>query len=365
MKRKITIVLGLLLTLAFDAGATELKHLGSPAQQRHAQEWNRTHPMNFNLEALTGAPVLKPFSEAETTGYVAISSTDAWELAAIRSAIAKNLPPATVLIIFVSDSSEVRALKKLYSPYLKDDQLKFLVVPTTGSSDTIWARDSLPFPVYLQTPAKAPVAMGLVDSLYPQDFEPDSAFAKAFSYPMVSTNQYFRGGNLLFDTEGNCFSENVNETQRLSDPEGYLKKYFGCTTVTLLEQEGGIGDIDERIKFLTGKDVLTDNATYAGILKNKGYTVHMMPTTGKDGETYMNTLLVNGTMFVPQMGIKRDADAIKAYQDLGFKAVGVMTKQLADRGDGNIHCVTMNYPPGAFQASARGGDFVDFSRATR
>jgi hypothetical protein len=140
----------------------------------------------------------------------------------------------------------------------------------------------------------------------------------------------------------NCFSENVNETAALDDAQAYFTQFFGCATVNLLNHEGGIGDIDERIKFLTGKDALTDDSKYAEMLKGKGYTVHMIPSTGADNMTYMNTLYVNGTIFVPQMGIDADQSALDAYKALGMNPVGVYTKSMAVDGDGNIHCVTMS-----------------------
>jgi hypothetical protein len=326
--------------------------LGTVEQQKQAYEWNRGH---MSLMARVNWSVARPFSEAESTGYVATSSDNAFELAGLREALAKNLPADVSLVIYVADASETAELKNLYGSYL-GDRLKFLVVPESYFSDPIWARDSLPFPVHMQSGA-----IGLVDSIYPQSFEPDQAFADSFGYSMVNTGQEFRGGNMLFDFEGNCFSENVNETAGLNDPDGFFKTYFGCKTITLLDQRGGIGDIDERIKFLDGKKVLTDDQVYAEMLRAKGYEVHMIPSTGNDGETYMNALFVNGTIFVPQMGIARDQAALDAYRALGFNPVGVYTRQMADQGDGNIHCVTMNYPPGTFRPSLRGADFVEFA----
>jgi hypothetical protein len=336
------------------AGNTVHSHLGTADQQMKAKIWNRTHMRPL---AKPDWNVDRPFSEVEKTGYVAVSGDNNFELADLREAIAKNLPADAVMVIFVGDSSDVPAMREEYSKYLGADRLKFLVVPMNGSSDPIWARDSLPFPVHMKNGG-----FGLVDSLYPQDFEPDSAFAKAMSLPMVETGEYFRGGNFLIDSKQNCYSENVNETGDLNDPQTFFTRYFGCASVNLLDQEGGIGDIDERIKFLSGNDVLTDNDTYAKILQDKGYSVHRIPSTGRNMETYMNTLIVNGTIFVPQMHLPSDQSALDAYTALGLKAVGVFTKDMADEGHGNIHCVTMNYPPGSFTGSARGTDFVEFSR---
>ena len=329
-------------------------HLGSIAQRQRAGAWNRAHSQPGMMRPLgvTGTP-FRPFSEIEETGYVAISGESEWELDDLRLAIVKNIPAPTVLVVYVNNTALASRLRSQYAKYLGPDRLKFLLVPR--GSDEIWGRDALPFPVYL-----TPNSFGLVDSIYPQNFEPDAAFSRSLSLPMRKTNLVFRGGNLLLDLDGNCFAENVNEVAELQDATTFLKTYFGCRSVTLLPFNGGIGDLDERLKFLTGKDVLSDDASYAKILEAKGYRVHPIPSTGARMETYMNTLYVNGTIFVPQMGIKADGDALDAYRALGMKPVGVITKRLADEGNGNIHCLTMNYPVGTFVQSTRGADFVQF-----
>lgn len=348
MKYFTLMVLAVISSATFAAGKNT--HLGTSEQQAAAIKWNRGH---MRLLSDLNWQVQRPFSEIEKTGYVAISGDDIFELPQLREAIAKNLPADVTLVVYVGSNADVSALKADLGGAL-GDRLKFLLVEEDFNADPIWARDSLPFPVHMQS------GFGLVNSLYPQSFEPDQDFQKALGYEMTSTGEYFRGGNLLFDMDGNCFSENVNETAGLNNPQQYLTQYFGCKSVTLLNQRGGIGDIDERIKFLTGKDVLTDDRDYADILAQKGYTVHMMPSTGRDDETYMNTLYVNGTVFVPQMKLPSDQSALDAYRALGMNPVGVVTKQMADQGAGNIHCVTMNYPPGSFVASPLGGDFIQF-----
>jgi len=335
-------------------------HLGSHLQQKLASQWNRTHKVSM----AKNWAVQRPFSEVEETGFVAISGSSieqSYELPDLRMAIAQNLPAPVVLVIYVDDPDLVEPLKELYSPYLSPERLQFLLVP--AGSDEIWGRDSLPFPVVLQSAnSSTPPSYGLVDSIYPQNFEPDAAFATAFSQPMQQTGIQFRGGNLLFDLEGNCFAENVSEVANMNDPTAFFSSYFGCKTTTLLKYSGGggIGDIDERVKFLNGKDVLTDNEDYAKQFTQAGYQVHMIPSTGIDNETYMNTLLVNGTIFVPQMDIDADAAALQAYQNLGFKTVGVRTKDLADFDLGNIHCLTMNYPRGSFVSNVDKPEFVTF-----
>jgi hypothetical protein len=344
---------------------TRHKHAPSPLERERARTWNHAHPVRVHqleVQRLTGWKVSRPFSEVEATSFVAISGEDDFELPDLREAMAKNLPAGVTLIVYVSDTSRVDALKRAYAPYLGEDRLKFLMVPSGG--DPIWARDSLPFPVVLESAGTSAPTFGLVASIYPQNFDPNAAVQKAFSWQMVRTNQYFRGGNLLIDGQSNCFAENVNEVAGLDDPQAFFTDYFGCKTATLLDPEGGIGDIDERIKFLDGQVALTDDATYERLLTSKGYTVHTIPSTGDDMETYMNTLIVNGTVFVPQMGIARDAQALDAYRAVGLKPVGVYAKALADDGEGNIHCVTANYPAGTFtDSTTHGRDFVEFAGA--
>jgi hypothetical protein len=333
--------------------------LGSAEQQKAALEHNK----RFSAEQMMSVAkpnwnVDRPFSEIEQTGFVAISGEDTLELPELREAIAKNLPDGVTLVVYVSSQSEAKRLKPRYDKYLNPDQLKFLVVPMGGYwSNPIWGRDSLPFPVYLKDGK-----IGLVDSGYPQDFEPDQAFKRALGLPMTSSGYVFRGGNLLLDLDANCWLENANEIVGVDDPDRFLQENFGCKTVTLLRQDGGIGDIDERIKFLEGREALTDSTGYAKILRDSGYNVRMIPRMNAKYRTYMNTLLVNNTIFVPQMGVSSDQDALDAYKSYGFNPVGVYTRGLADEGHGNIHCTTMNYPPGTFIQSKRGYDFVEFDR---
>ena len=57
--------------------------------------------------------------------------------------------------------------------------------------------------------------------------------------------------------------------------------------------------------------------------------------------SYMNFLIVNGGVIVPQYGDENDELALKTIQEWfpERKAVGVRTEEIA-YGGGNIHCVT-------------------------
>ena len=57
--------------------------------------------------------------------------------------------------------------------------------------------------------------------------------------------------------------------------------------------------------------------------------------------SYMNFLIVNGGVIVPQYGDENDALALKQIQEMfpGHKAVGVNTREIV-YGGGNVHCIT-------------------------
>ena len=61
--------------------------------------------------------------------------------------------------------------------------------------------------------------------------------------------------------------------------------------------------------------------------------------------SYTNSLLVNGTAFVPQYATDPvHGPRVEAiYQDLGFKVVWVPSDSLI-RDGGAVHCVTMQVP---------------------
>ena len=61
--------------------------------------------------------------------------------------------------------------------------------------------------------------------------------------------------------------------------------------------------------------------------------------------SYMNFLIVNGAVILPQYGDENDAVAIEQVQKMfpDREVVGVQTKEVAF-GGGNIHCITQQQP---------------------
>ena len=63
--------------------------------------------------------------------------------------------------------------------------------------------------------------------------------------------------------------------------------------------------------------------------------------------SYMNFLLVNDGVIVPQYGDTNDKLALKEIQEMfpERKVVGVDTREIV-YGGGNIHCITQQQPSG-------------------
>ena len=83
----------------------------------------------------------------------------------------------------------------------------------------------------------------------------------------------------------------------------------------------------------------------APIHENAGYEVHLLPRPNGAYETYVNSLLINGTLFLPVFANSNDDKAIAIYQSLGLKVIPINSTQLS-KMQGSIHCMTMNYPAG-------------------
>lgn len=288
---------------------------------------------------------VKPFFEYDKTGYIIMSDDDFNGIArSMKQTIAQNLPVDTTLIVY-TQSSDPRYQQRLlaqYSKYIPPDRLKILNVPESGDSD-FWSRDNIPVPLWQNG------KLAVVDARYYYDFEPDAFFAKLFQGALFSHGYYFEGGNFTVNSRGECLI--VNRKRGLSDtaaiPDDIFKIKYGCNTVTRFKHLKGIGHSDEVVKFLTDDIVVTDTVEYIETLKDAGYQVHVLPEAEYNYETYVNSLLVNGVLFVPVFGEANDQKALDVYKNLnlGFKIVPINSRDLSTQGQGSIHCITMNYPP--------------------
>lgn len=300
------------------------------------------------LKARNNANIL-PFAEYQTTGYVVFSADDYYGIAEdMKLRIAKNLPNNTTLLVYTS-SSNTQYHKQLFNKYatsMQPGQIKVLQIPASGSND-FWSRDNLPLPVWDNS------QFSLVNARYYYNFEPDVFFQNLFGVNMAAHNYFYEGGNFIANAKGDCIVVNrkrqypggVSDTAAI--PDEVFKNLYGCKNLTRLKHLKGIGHADEVVKFMSDTVLLTDTTEYVAILEKAGFDVILLPEGQEDYETYINSLQVNDTIFVPTFGESNDAAVVAAYEKFGLKVVSIRTDKLATQGQGGIHCITMNYPPSA------------------
>ena len=127
-------------------------------------------------------------------------------------------------------------------------------------------------------------------------------------------------------------------------PDDVFKTKYGCQRLIRFKHLKGIGHADEVVKFVNDTTVVTDTVEYKATLEQAGFTVIMLPEPDVNYETYVNSLIINDTIYVPTFGESGDQAALDTYKSLGFKVVGIDSKDLAIDGQGGIHCITMGYP---------------------
>lgn len=289
-----------------------------------------------------------PFAEYNTTGYLFFSDSDYYGMAKnIKETLAKNLPTGVDLVVYTQsrNKSFMNNLFRTYEKHIDKSRIKILQVPRSGSND-FWTRDNLPLPVWNNG------GFGLVDARYYYNFEPDVFLSNLFNANYDKHNYFFEGGNFVANSRGECivvnrrkrYSGGTSDTAKI--PDHIFKNKYGCQTLIRLKHLKGIGHSDEVVKFMTDDIIVTDEPTYISLLESYGFTVKLLPEPDRNYETYINSLQVNDTLYVPVFGERHDQKAIDAYKSLGLglKIVTINSRQLATRGQGGIHCITMNYP---------------------
>ena len=112
----------------------------------------------------------------------------------------------------------------------------------------------------------------------------------------------------------------------------------------------GIGDADEVLKPLSGHRMLTNAPEYKAQLESLGYKVILLPAVANSYRTYVNSLIIKDTVFMPTYGISADQEATAVYQSLGYKVYGIPSNDLSDNMHGSVHCQSMAYPAMSQQA---------------
>jgi hypothetical protein len=332
------------LCLAVTAQAAPLKKKDlSPEFSRMIQQ----HQADVNrLRAI--APVLpaqqvpaRPFSEVENAGYLFFSSDTPFDSTEAKRTMARDLPKDVTLVIFADRYDNKADILSQYSGLVPADRLK--VITLDGAGRGFWARDGMPIPVWSQSGS-----MDMVDSHYYHGFEPDDELRPMFSNYVYRNDYYYEGGNFMPNDKGDCLM--VNNDDAIQIPDDIFPTKFGCKRTIRLPFEKGIGHVDESARFLSSNVVVTDSPTYATTLRAAGFEVLMLPRPDRRYETYVNALLVNGTIFVPVYNETKDQMALDVYRSAGLNVVPIETISLSNDGLGSIHCITMSYPKVPFTA---------------
>jgi hypothetical protein len=306
-----------------------------------AQEYSdlMANPENFApRHYLRDTPDWQPALDVAHFKYVLVSgdaSND--EALFLKHEIAKNLPADMKMVIVVTAGS-LKSYQKEYAQYLASDRIIFAVTPSAAGGT--WARDAFPVPVTHEDGTSS-----LVGAKYYRPFNGNADIAQSIAFSIQQFKFTFVGGNILSDENGVCFI--VDSFRRFTSTDADYKSAYGCKEVHLMEHVGGLGDIDEMIKPIGNNTILTATPKYVDQLKSWGYNVVEIPqaaTPSYDYRTYANSLVLNGTVFMPTYGIAKDADAKAAYEKLGFKVVEIPSNELSDSFHGSVHCQTMAYP---------------------
>ncbi len=329
-------VCALLSTVCASAfAATETPIVPSQKVLEQATEHNSALSERGERKAPT-YQVDRPFADYEKVKYLIFSSDTPFDSKEVKITILRNLPEDVTVMIYVGSSSEIATAKKTYGKYIDESRLRVVALP--GAGQGFWSRDGIPVPVYLQN-NRGPA---LVDAKYYHRFEPDAKVASLFGSPLIKHDYYYEGGNFQADSRGNCLL--VNNERAVLMPDEIFKDLYGCHTVNRFDHIAGIGHVDEVIRLLSDTEALTDRREYVGQLERLGYKVTLIPKAKRPFETYINSLVVNGTVFVPIMNESNDAKVIELYKQSGMKIVPIPVRSLPNDGKGSIHCITMTYP---------------------
>ncbi len=243
---------------------------------------------------------------------------------------------------------------------------------------------------------------GLVDGLY-FPWDKDDQIARKIC-EIADVDSYrtegfvLEGGSIHVDGEGTVLttemcllSEGRNPDKSKEEIEQMLCDYLGCEKVLWIkdgidpdETNGHIDDVacfiapgevaciwteDKNHPFYEQAQAAYKFLSEATDAKGRKLKVHKLCLTKKpcllegadtidavegtipreDGEvsiaSYMNFLIVNGAVILPQYGDENDAVAIEQVQKMfpDREVVGVQTKEVAF-GGGNIHCITQQQP---------------------
>lgn len=305
---------------------------GTPEENEWAAKQNLQKDLVFNeapFKAVRPVEDYGNFKYLLINGYHFQDSTQQ-----IKKTILQNLPN-DVKVIVLTLEADVEKVQAEFTTWIAADKL--MIITHEHAKAGFWSRDSFPIPVFKDDKSN----VGLVAHRYFRKFEAQKTIAGSVEADLYQIKQYFVGGNLLADDSGQCFT--IDSPRLYNLTEEHMNKTYGCAKTQVLPWMAGIGDVDEVLKPLPGKKVITNIKEYVPTLKDLGYTVYELPKL-EGNRTYANSIFVGKTVFMPAYGLDTDAAAIKVYEDLGYTVVPVDSVDISDKGAGSLHCITMLYP---------------------
>lgn len=286
------------------------------------------------LSSMALGKVARPWAEYEKAKYLFFADSNVFGSEQVKKTILHNLPSNVIPVIYTASSYTdlVRNIWRDHFPPGAD----FEVLQASSLGNNFWARDALPVPVI-----GFDQKLKLVDAKYYHHYEADLFFADFTDAILFKHPYFYEGGNFASDSKGNCFLIDHRTGKDL--PDQVLSEFYGCRTITRLPFVEGIGHVDERVKIISDKVAFTDTKSYIPYLKAKGFEVVLLPKPEIFNGTYLNSLQINGTVYLPVFDVREDYEAIVAYERLGFRVIPVNARELV-RGFGSIHCISMTYP---------------------
>jgi hypothetical protein len=293
--------------------------------------------------ATRAGAAVRPFAEYETVKYVVMSAGLDYQTEDVKRAILSRLPDGVTAVVYGKSSSDLGDFKTAESGLGGRSTARLLIVKP---GESFWARDSWPYPVVDGG------RLSLVAARYYPGFEPDAEAAAYLHAEMRGHSYYFEHGNLAANRAGVCFVVADNFSPLI--PDSAFADYYGCRRTIRLPFVTGIGHADEVVKFVSDDVVLTDRPDFVARIEAEGLRAVLLPEAKLPEElvrrgvfsqrSYVNSLLVNGTVFVPTFGLPTDDEALRTYASLHLSVVPVPAAYVADYGGGALHCMTMTYP---------------------
>lgn len=343
-----TLFWGVLAQASVQYGFTAEQNQWMAEQNRQMAFFESSHPTLFtsanplSLDLVQNTAV-RAFAEYEKAGYLIFNDGTDFASGRAKLAMAKNLPSEMTLVIYTNSTSQAQAdeIRDKYHQVIEPHRLKVVHMPRGNHG--FWARDGVPIPVLRTAGSDTDAFLTLVDARYYHAFEADQNFADLFQSPLTQHSYFYEGGNFIANSINECLI--VNNTATRDIPDSVFVNHYGCQNLVRLPHVKGIGHADESVKFIDDQTVMTDEVRYVEELESHGYQVVMLPRPDRQYETYVNSLIVNGVVYVPIFNEAGDEAALDVYRQQGFeKVIGLNSKTLSNQGLGSLHCITMTYP---------------------